>query len=108
MRRPWTRQPWTVTLLGAACYRLTRLATEDSFPPAAELRQRAETWLEQHAPNWAELPTCPWCTGLWVAALAAAGTEWADRRGRLDLALLAAAPLAISAAVGAISDREIH
>lgn len=104
----WTERPWAVALIAAATYRATRFISQDTFPPMARARWAAAERLARRSPAWAELPDCPWCVGLWVALAAAAATEVVDRRGRLDLALLAAAPLAISAAVGAMSDREIH
>lgn len=104
----WTRRPWAVTLTAAACYRATRFITQDAFPPMARARLAAAERLTRRSPAWGELPDCPWCVGLWVALAASAATELADRRGRLDLALALAAPLAISAVVGAVSDREIH
>lgn len=78
-----------------AAYRLTRLVTKDSItapargalveyayatsrtapnrPDAAAVRSWSlRTWAEyalddKHAPRLAELVTCPWCTGIYVA-----------------------------------------
>lgn len=106
--RTWTLRPWAVAVIAAACWRITRLATEDPFPPAVAARSAVEDWVADRAPAYAHGPTCPWCVGFWVALAATCAAQAADRRGRLDLVLLAAAPWAISAAVGAAADRELH
>ena len=48
-----------------ATYRLTRLITEDEFPPVAHLRERV---LERFGPlHWASyLVTCPFCMSVWI------------------------------------------
>ncbi len=63
-----------------ACYRLTRLVVEDTFPPVKVVRDaivRRHTTVraitaggtieEPHA--LAELVQCPWCASFWLAAL---------------------------------------
>lgn len=74
--------------------RLTKLLTEDSWPPAAWLRDR---WIRWRQDEWGELFTCPFCMAPWVAVpLLAWGwfTEfqwaWWAFNGWLSVAYLAA------------------
>jgi len=53
--------------------RLTRLLTQDTYPPVAALRARWETWT--YAPGhprrhgWADLATCPYCAAPYLTAI---------------------------------------
>lgn len=61
-----------------AVYRLTRLITEDTFPPVRRFREaviRRYTAVVAQGPGtvedpgWqAELIQCPWCASVWLAA----------------------------------------
>lgn len=47
--------------------RLTRLVTQDSYPPAAWLRAK---WAQiTHDGPWSELATCPYCAAPYITAL---------------------------------------
>jgi hypothetical protein len=52
-----------------AVFRLTRLATVDTFPPVQRLRWKIlQRWPET---DWrVELLTCPWCLSFWFALAA--------------------------------------
>lgn len=55
-----------VTIVGivAASYRVTRLVTCDAFP----LARRPRCLIVSRGPSWlADLVTCPWCAGVYVA-----------------------------------------
>jgi sterol desaturase/sphingolipid hydroxylase (fatty acid hydroxylase superfamily) len=60
-----------VGVLGSA--RLTRLLTQDAFPPAAWVRER---WVRLVRGNeeWSIFIECPWCVSFWIVA---ANTAWA-------------------------------
>lgn len=50
-----------------ATYRLTRLVTTDTFPPALAARKKIVT--NPATPDWAaELVECPWCASFWIGA----------------------------------------
>jgi hypothetical protein len=52
-----------------AAYRLTRLATVDTFPAAASVRDRVSRWARRSGrPALDELVHCPWCIGFWISA----------------------------------------
>lgn len=51
-----------VGLLSAA--RLTRLLTQDSFPPAAWLRRKWDELTDDG--EWSTLAHCHWCMGPWM------------------------------------------
>jgi len=51
-----------VVVMAAA--RLTRLVTQDSYPPAAWLRARWDDWTEES--DWNVLLHCHWCFAPWV------------------------------------------
>lgn len=66
---------WVLLLVTATTYRLTRLVTTDSLPPAKWVRDRitgdeeTDTRAWPWVPDWlATLVTCPWCASVWVAA----------------------------------------
>lgn len=64
--------PLTAWLLvdALAVYRLTRLVTRDSYPPAEWLRATVERrW---GGSPWSELAVCPWCLSAWVAVVVVA------------------------------------
>ena len=49
-----------------AVHRLTKLAQDDEVWPVRELR---EAFLRRAGDSrWADLATCPWCAGMWLAA----------------------------------------
>lgn len=52
-----------IGVLGTA--RVTKLLTEDTWPPAAWWRNRWVGWFQTS--DWAELATCPFCMSVWVA-----------------------------------------
>jgi len=59
-----------VGIVGTA--RLTRLGTEDDWPPVLALRG---WWIERfNRSHWSELATCPFCQAPWWALL---GMLWA-------------------------------
>ena len=102
--RSWVRDPWTVTITALTAYRLTRLVTTDELPPAVRLRQAlARATPDEYAMLW----SCPWCMGFHVSVAVTALAEYADRRGRRDVFLLAALPWALSAVGGLIAEREV-
>lgn len=55
---------FVVGVLGAA--RLTRLVTEDDFPPMMAMRDAVDNRLPA---KWAKLVHCPFCFGFWAALL---------------------------------------
>jgi len=66
---------WAAAALVAvlAVARLTKLLTEDTWPPAAWLRGK---WVDRfNDSSWAELFICPFCMAPWVAVLVLA-TGW--------------------------------
>jgi hypothetical protein len=82
-----------------AVYRLTRLATRDSFPPSERLRATIERrW---GGSPWSELAVCPWCLSWWIGAVVVAA--------RLTVPAwwsLLALTLTYSAAAGWLASRE--
>jgi Protein of unknown function (DUF1360) len=98
MRRR-TGDPVDLAVDALAVYRLTRLATVDTFPVAAAARERVTRWArETDRASIEELIHCPWCIGFWIATgvvLARAGLprSWSP----------AARALALSAAAGVIA-----
>ena len=105
-RRPWTSDPVALAVAALAAARLTRLATTDTWPPAAAAREAAYNTVARRAPDWAHGVDCPWCVAPWVAAAVVAGFEAADRAGRNRVWVLACLPLAIAQLVGMASDLE--
>jgi hypothetical protein len=97
MRRE--RDPVALAVDALAVYRLTRLATVDTFPAVASARDRITRWAQENdRPAIEELIHCPWCIGFWIATgvvLARAGLprSWSP----------AARALALSAAAGVIA-----
>lgn len=65
-----------VVMVCVATHRATRLVTRDDFPPILWLRTFVvELSTKRH--HWlADLITCPWCAGVWLAA----GITWATDR----------------------------
>lgn len=50
-----------------ASARLTRLLTEDTWPPSVWIRLK---WAELTDDGpWADLVTCPWCASPWIAGV---------------------------------------
>lgn len=82
-----TPDAWEAVLLAAAAYRVWRLLAEDS------ILDRPRDLLPHRVADFVE---CPWCLGFWVSAAA-----YASWRAAPKATLVLAAPLAISAAVGA-------
>jgi hypothetical protein len=65
-----------LVLLGLACYRLTRLAVKDAFPPIAGPRERIELATPGTRWEWAgDLVTCHWCASGWIAFGLVAGVD---------------------------------
>lgn len=88
-----TPDPWETALLAAASYRLWKLASEDT------IADRPREWVLARTPEWVEdFLGCPWCAGFWIS-LGAVGAHRAAPRATLA----AAAPFAVSAAVGAVA-----
>lgn len=54
----------------AAVARLTRLWTQDSFPPVVAAQRSTYSYLhKRHGEVWAEgLTSCPWCCSVYFAA----------------------------------------
>lgn len=82
----------TLIVLVAAAYRLTRLVTLD------DLTRRFRVALEdrfpgRHSDDVASLPVvfinCPWCVGVWVAAIAVALAWWGNLIHPWQLVVLA-------------------
>lgn len=99
--------PWPAVWDALACYRITRLVTQDHLPPV----ERARHALVRRSGDspWGVLWTCPWCAGFWIALALVAGHGLAvglagERGHRAWTALMA--PWALSAAAGLLSDRE--
>jgi hypothetical protein len=61
-----------VAILSVA--RLTKLFTEDTWPPAAYVRNKWVAWRQD---EWGELFVCPFCMAPWVAVLVLF-TGWAS------------------------------
>jgi hypothetical protein len=78
----------------AATYRLTRLATRDTFPPAVAVRER----LEELPAGWSDIAHCPWCVSVWAGVAVSAARTVAPRAWRP-----VATALALSAVVGLAS-----
>lgn len=85
-----------------AVARLTRLWTEDAFPPVQAARQRAYAAVQaRHGHVWAEgLTSCPWC----VSAYAGAFVVLARRFGGAPWRATARA-LAFSMVTGLLADK---
>lgn len=62
-----------VLLLAAFTARATLLVTRDAFPPVLIAREWVEDRFGEYHPV-AYLVTCAWCTSVWLAAGAVAGT----------------------------------
>lgn len=60
--------PWLAIVVAAlSIARLTRLITQDIYPPVAWLRAK---WAGlTHDGEWAELVTCPFCAAPYIAAV---------------------------------------
>jgi hypothetical protein len=82
-----------------AVYRLTRLAVEDEITDG--VRTAAEHWLQENSHHkLAYLVTCPWCSGMWLAAGCAMLRARAPEAWRV-----VRWPLAMSAVSGLIAER---
>jgi hypothetical protein len=58
--------------MALSTWRLSRLVTEDDFPPVRWLRER----IVGRGPEWlGDLVTCPWCASAWLAAGVVAATD---------------------------------
>lgn len=82
---------------GLAVYRLTRLATTDTFPPVQRARFALLSRFDEKSWQF-DLATCDWCASFWIALGVVA-----VRRTRLWRAV--APVLAASALTGLLSDR---
>lgn len=64
-----------VGVVGTA--RLTRLLTQDTYPPAAWVRSKWEGWTS--GTGWEDLVTCPYCAAPYIALVNGAvgwATDW--------------------------------
>lgn len=71
----------TILLTLAAVARLTRLITDDDFPPIAWARERLTAAGERDGAHGvaralADLIQCPWCVSVYVAAGVVLALEW--------------------------------
>ncbi len=85
---------WEATLLALAAYRTWKLAAADSILD----RPRARLF-DDHS-RLDAFVACQWCFGFWLAL-----AWWAVWQAWPTGTLVAATPLALSAAVGALADR---
>jgi Protein of unknown function (DUF1360) len=103
---------WAALLLAAAAFRVWRLLAYDS------ILDRPRAWVvgshvtgdrylatsgreeirEVKRPKFAEFVQCPWCFGFWIAL-----AWWAAWLAAPHWTLVAAAPFALSAAVGLLA-----
>jgi hypothetical protein len=82
-----------------AAYRLTRLLTVDTLPPAETAREWVKERARQHQlPAVVELLECPWCIGFWISLGVVVGRAGFGRRWDP-----AARTLAVSTVVGIIA-----
>lgn len=97
---------WAAVLLFAASFRVFRLLAKDIIldAPRAWLVGLGKGWVEGrpvpkgYRPKLAEFMLCPWCLGFWITlAWWTAWEQWPQGTS------VAAAPFALSAAVGLIS-----
>lgn len=76
----------TTALVWLTVYRITRLIVADTFPPARAFRDAvARRFGDGSSPAY--LVNCPWCSGVWVAALVVGAVVVADRTGWADAPL---------------------
>lgn len=88
---------WQTLLLALAAFRLWRLIAFDVVTERLRRRMITRQRLFADPGNAAEFVQCPWCLGFWIAlAWWAAWLAWPHGT------LIAAAPFAISAAVGLV------
>ena len=90
-----TPQPWAFALLALAAFRVWKLVADDA------ILDRPRDWLLTRAGTSSELAVflvCPWCLGAWVAT-----AWWASWWAWPHWTLVAAAPFALSAAVGLLA-----
>lgn len=92
----WPPAAW-LAVDALACYRLTRLAVKDTISDG--FRRRLAGRFEGPLVT---LATCPWCLGVWVAAVVVALTVFAPLWWSY-----AASGLAFAAVAGYLSDREL-
>ena len=64
---PDTTWAWVAATLVAvlSTARLTKLLTEDNWPPARWVRDK---WIARFQGDWGELVTCPFCAAPYIAA----------------------------------------
>jgi Protein of unknown function (DUF1360) len=106
MNTAWMHSPLMLIIYALAAYRIERLLARDTFPPIAWMRDTLVDRLNrdrdiQQGEHWlADLVSCPWCLGLWVAiavvVLASLLPWW----------IVVAVPLAFSAVIGHLAGRE--
>ena len=102
--------PWISIVLTLAAYRVVRLIGWDDFPPIERTRAWAtgQYWTKKQGdevlewryqrPTLAHFLHCAFCQGFWVSVLTYLAWLWLPTQ-----TLYAAAPLALSGAVGLIS-----
>lgn len=59
--------------------RLTRLLTEDSWPPVVWIRIKFSAFVERRGlDEWGELTTCPYCAAPWITLPILVWAVWSD------------------------------
>lgn len=103
--------PWPLLLDALAAHRITRLLTRDVLPPVADTRAALLNRSRRTGgdPRWAQLWTCPWCLGVWIALLVVVGhtlvAGLAGDTGHHWWMLVMAVP-AVATVIGLLSARE--
>ena len=90
-----TPGPWAFALLALAAFRVWKLAADDA------ILDRPRDWLLARAGTSSKLAlflVCPWCAGFWITV-----AWWAAWWTWPHWTLAAAAPFALSAAVGLLA-----
>ena len=83
--------PWAAIVLTLATFRLLRLIGWDEFPPVAIVRERMLKGRDLLGHLWG----CPFCLGFWVSVAVYLLWLWQPA-----VVMYAAAPFALSAAIG--------
>jgi len=86
--------PWPALVITLGAYRLLRLLGWDTFPLAV----RARAWVIGDNKLLTEMFGCPFCLGFWVSLAVYLAWLWQPTG-----TLYAAAPFALSGAIGLIS-----
>lgn len=86
--------PWVALILTLGTFRVLRLVAYDTFPPIEKLRQRIVGSVEWRI----ELVNCRFCLSFWIGLIVYLCWRWLPTE-----TLYAAAPSALSGAVGLIA-----